>query len=179
MKPIRYRQSDIDISGGDADEAAPVVMIGREGYNWLQLCWPSIGFCAGLIGIFLATQSGQLAFGAAIDHVRSVLSPRAAVQQTEHARVLIVTRNPDRRLQVVATLSPRGFEPLLAENAREAGAQLASHSGVVRLAVLDGALPDAAAVERALRAALPAGRIIVLQASSPREAIGSTLLNRL
>ena len=178
MKPIRYKQSDVYLVDRDAPQSPPVTL-GGSGYGWLELCWPSFGFCGILIGVFLATQTGQLAFASAAEHLRNFLVPQAAIQKTEPARVLIVTSNPDRRLQVIATLSPRGFEPLLAETGDEAVEQFAAHSAAVRLAVVDTAVPNSAAIARALRAKLPAARIIVLQASSPREAVGSILLNRL
>jgi len=39
---------------------------------------------------------------------------------------LVITANPAQQLQVVATLSPRGLEPLLAENLQQVKKQLAA-----------------------------------------------------
>lgn len=49
----------------------------------------------------------------------------------------------------------------------------------MRLAVVDATLPDYAVIERALKAALPTGNIIVMQSSHRSQDIGPMLLDRL
>ncbi len=82
MKPIRYKQSDIDLIDRGSPQSPPVTL-DRSGYGWIELCWPSFGFCGILIGVFLATQTGQLAFASAAEHLRNFLVPHAAIQKTE------------------------------------------------------------------------------------------------
>jgi len=149
------------------------------GYNWLEMSWPTIGFCVVIIGVILATQTGRNMLGSMADALHHIVVPSdsAAVRETD--RVLIVTANPNRQLEISATLSPRGLDPLLARDLAGAGSQLAAHSQAVRLAVVDGALPDAGAVVRRLKSALPADRIVVLLASCRHEDVGQLLLDRL
>jgi CheY-like chemotaxis protein len=95
------------------------------------------------------------------------------------AQALIVTADPRNRLTAVATLSPRGFSPLLAGNKSEVLSQIRNHPHAVKLAVIDTALPDFALIARALKDILPASRIIVLNASTRSEEVGPILLDRL
>jgi hypothetical protein len=73
---------------------------------------------------------------------------------------------------VVATLSPRGFHPLLASSEREVLSQIRAYPGTLRLAVVDATLPDYAFIARALKDTLPIGSIIVLKGSHRSQDIG-------
>jgi hypothetical protein len=128
-----------------------------------------------LAGVFLAaTDTPRL-----LHALDKVTHPFARPPEVTVERVQVVTANPERQFQVVATLSPRGFEPLLASSLRQVNLQMAAHAGGMRMAVVDGALADSAAIASALKGKLPPDRIVVLRADSKREAIGKLLLDRL
>jgi hypothetical protein len=160
-------------------QSSPRNVIDTSRSHWADFTWPSLAFCAVLAGLLLSTADGSGALGQALDRVRQlvVLGPNTARAQSD--RVLIVTSNPAYQRNIVATLSPRGFEPLLARDLDQAKALLAARGGDVPLAVLDDAVPDAAAIAQALRHAIPSGRIIVIKRGSRPEDIGHMLWERL
>jgi hypothetical protein len=94
-------------------------------------------------------------------------------------QALIVTADRRDQLTAVATLSPRGFNPLLARNKREVMSQIRDHRGTLGLAVVDDTLPDYASIAHVLNGALPMGSIVVLKGSHRPEDIGPMLLDRL
>jgi CheY-like chemotaxis protein len=107
------------------------------------------------------------------------LLSRLHAPEPEAAQVLIVTANPHNRLTAVATLSPRGFSPLLASKKSEVLSEIRAHPATLKLAVVDAALPDFALIQRALNNVLPVSRIIVVKASTRLEDVGPMLLDRL
>jgi hypothetical protein len=143
--------------------------------RWLDFSWPVLAICAVFCGCLLATQANPKTFN---NLVRDTLW-RKRVVKVEPARVLIVTTDAAHRQQVLATLEPRGFEPLLAQSLAEATAQLAGHSDAVRVAVLDAAVRDSGAIERQLRSCLPAVRIVVLPRRIRGEMVGPLLIARI
>src|SRR5215831_13783458 len=110
-------------------------------YGWFEISCPTLGFCALIVCLFVATQSPEQTPWGMINRVRGFFTLGPAKVQS--SRVLVITRNPAYRLSIVATLSPRGLEPLLAENLQQVQSVLATHGGEVSLVVLDQALPDA------------------------------------
>ena len=149
-----------------------------SGDPWFDLSWPSLTIFAVFIGIVVSTQTSYKGVEQTIEKVRNTFT-KGRGQTTGNDWALVITANPARRLQVVATLSPRGLEPLLAENLQQVNRQLAEHPNAVRLGVVDAGLRDAAAIQRALRAVLPASRIVVIERGRSRETIGPLLLERL
>jgi hypothetical protein len=129
-----------------------------------------------LLRSLLATQANPKTFS---DLLRDTFTWRKQAVKVEPARVLIVTADAAHRQQVVATLEPRGFEPLLAQSLAEAATQMAGHSDAVRVAVLDAAMRDSGAIERELRNSLPAVRIVVLPRKIRGEMIGLLLIDRI
>ena len=141
-----------------------------------ELAWPAIVICALFAGVILAAETSQQTYAKAILAVETAISWRPSKQKPPQP-VLVVTANPDRQMQVVATLSPRGFQAHLAGNIDQVKRQLTGMEPL--LAIVDGAVHDADAISRLLRSRLPASRIVVLSRSTPREAIGQILLDRL
>ena len=90
-----------------------------------------------------------------------------------------VTASPRDQLIAVATLSPRGFQPLLASNARQVHAHIRAYPRTLGLAVVDVTLPDYPSISRALKEKLPTGSIIVLTRSHRSEDLVPMLLDRL
>jgi hypothetical protein len=164
-------------SSTDRSSSSSTNLFDTSRYGWFELSWPTLGFCALIICVFAATQSpGQISWGA-INRIRSYLTLGPA--KVESSRVLVITRNPAYRLSIVATLSPRGLEPLLAENLQQVQAALAAHGREVTLAVLDQGLPDARRISLALGRTVPAKRTILVQASSAPETVGRLILEQL
>ncbi len=147
--------------------------------NWLDLSWPSLTIVAVFVGLIVATQISYKSFEDSVEKVWNTFTKGRGQGTAETDWALVITANPAQQLQVVATLSPRGLEPLLAENLQQVKKQLAGHPSAVRLGVVDATLRDAAAIERVLRASLPASRIVVIERSRRRETIGPLLLDRL
>ena len=152
--------------------------MGTSGANWLDLDWAGLTIIAVFIGLIASTQTAHKRFGDIVEIVRDTFTG-GAQGKAAPAWALVITKNPAQQLQVIATLSPRGLEPLLAKSLQEVQRQLAAHPNAVRLGVVDAELRDAVAFERALRASLPASRIVVIERSRRRETIGPMLLDRL
>jgi hypothetical protein len=144
--------------------------------KWLDFSWPVLAICAVFCGCLLATQANPRTFN---DLLRDTFTWHKQAVQVEPIRALIVTADATHRQQVVATLEPRGFEPLLAQSLSEAAAQVAGHSDAVRVAVLDAAVRDSGAIEHELRTTLPAVRIVVLPRKIRGEMIGPLLIDRI
>ncbi|HXA50076.1 MAG TPA: hypothetical protein VNV86_07230 [Candidatus Acidoferrum sp.] len=145
-------------------------------FNWRDLSWPSFAICAVLGGFLLATQVSTETFNAL---VRETFTWRKAQVKVEPDRVLIVTADMAHRRQVLATLEPRGWVPLLARSPAEAAAQMAGHRDGVRVAVLDASVRDSMAIERELRNSFPGTRIVVLPRTIRQEMIAPLLIDRI
>jgi hypothetical protein len=150
-----------------------------SGYNWFDLSWPSLTVVAVFVGLIVASQTSYRRFEDTVEKAWNTVTKWRGQGTAETDWALVITANPAQQLQVVATLSPRGLEPLLAENLQQVRRQLAAHPNAVRLGVVDATLRDAAAIQRALRAVMPASRIVVIERSRRRETIGPLLLDRL
>lgn len=146
---------------------------------WLSLLWPALA-CCGVVGaVLLALEVPGGGIARAADRIRSSISSRVSPAKPNADRVLIVTSDPMHELTAIATLSPRGYEPLLAGNLEGVKQQLAAHQARVRFAVIDAAVPGSPAIARSLAGLLPAGRIVMLRPGASRENIGQALLDRL
>lgn len=154
-------------------------LMDTSGYNWLDLSWPSLTVVAVFVGLIVASQTSYKRFEESVEKVWNTFTKWRGQGTAETDWALVITANPAQQLQVVATLSPRGLEPLLAENLQQVKKQLAAHPSAVRLGVVDATLRDAPAIQRALRAVMPASRIVVIERSRRRETIGPLLLDRL
>jgi hypothetical protein len=132
-----------------------------------------------LLGFVIAISFGSApAFGGVSNQFHRMFGWRGKAE-TEVRQALIVTTDNRDQLTAVATLSPRGFYPLLARNKREVMSQIRAHPGTLGLALVDDAVPDYAFIAHALKSALPTGSIIVLRGSHRPEDIGPMLLDRL
>ena len=154
-------------------------LMDTSGYNWFDLSWPSLTVVAVFVGLIVASQTSYRRFEDTVEKAWNTVTKWRGQGTAETDWALVITANPAQQLQVVATLSPRGLEPLLAENLQQVRRQLAAHPNAVRLGVVDATLRDAAAIQRALRAEMPASRIVVIERSRRRETIGPLLLDRL
>jgi hypothetical protein len=141
--------------------------------------WPTIVACGMLLGFVAAINfGGSPAFGGVSNQLHRMFS-RSGKAESEVRQALIVTADRRDQLTAVATLSPRGFYPLLAGNKREVMSQIRNHPGTLGLAVVDDTLPDYGSIAHVLNGALPAGSIIVLKGSDRSEGIGPIILDRL
>jgi hypothetical protein len=152
-----------------------VKLAGSAGSGWLDLSWPVLVLVAIFGGVMLSTTNTIENIHAALQRLRQAYS-----QPVEHPKqVLIVSANPDRQMQVAATLSPRGMRPLISTSLESAKAQIAAHPGVLSLAVIDEAAGQSHDIREALPASLPTSRIVLLPRATPRAAIPQMLLDRL
>jgi hypothetical protein len=145
----------------------------------LEWSWPIASFLAILLGFTFAGQDQRDSLLAGLQRISDVVLRRAAAQSPELDRVLIVTANTKQQLNVIATLSPRGIDPLLAQNGRDVRTMLDQSASRIRFAVLDESLPDSAAIARKLRDSLPGNRVIILKAGSGADTIGPLLMSYL
>ena len=158
-------------------DSEKIIATSRSGKSVWE--WPTIVACGMLLGFVVAINFGTApAFGRVSNQLHQMFS-RSGRAKSEVRQALIVTADRRDQLSAVATLSPRGFDPLLARNKREVMSQIRNHPGSLGLAVVDGTLPDYVSISRALNGALPAGSIIVLKGSHRAEDIGPMLLDRL
>jgi hypothetical protein len=145
---------------------------------WRDFAWPCLLIPALLGGIVLSVETSGTTYAKALAKVQNTLYWRPSLAAAANEQfVLVVVANPDREMQVMATLSPRGFKPRRAKDIDQVTQMFAATTPA--LVVLDSSAPDAGAISRFLRARLPKERIVVLNRSMPREAIGQILLDRL
>jgi hypothetical protein len=149
------------------------------GDSSFAMAWPVIAICAILLGGIVAFQFNGKNFKDSVESIRKTFTVKHRQTTVDPDLALVITTNPAQQLQVVATLSPRGLEPLLAKNLQEVKDHLSAHPKVIHLAVMDAKLNDASAIEHALRAALPQSRIVVIRPGMDRAAIGPMLLARI
>ena len=145
-----------------------------------EYTWSSIAILGMLFGLVITLYFGHVPqmLGLA-DPVDRLFAWRGSQAEPVGGQALIVTADSRSLLTAVATLSPRGFSPLLAGNKREVLSQIRAHPETLKLAVIDASLPDYAVISRALKNVLPLRRIIVLTASTRSQDIGPMLLDRL
>jgi CheY-like chemotaxis protein len=142
-----------------------------------DLFWPVVRIlCAIFFGSMIAFNPDKVLPSFAAEQLHRLAAWCNPLAEPE-ANALVVTANLKYRLAVVATLSPRGFQPLLASNGREVLAQIQAHPEALRLAVVDAAMPDYAFIARCLRKSIPNSGIIVLQRSFRFQDIGPMLLD--
>src|SRR4051794_2212192 len=103
---------------------------------WLHLSWPIIVVLGILIGFTLDLQCGRAALLFALHSSNNALAHRPVADGPTEDRVLIVTSNDNKRLNVILTLSPRGLEPLLAQSLDDVNAIVPSHASRIRLFVV-------------------------------------------
>ena len=160
-----------------AIEDSPAVLeVRRDG--WFEFSWPTVIFCAILLGGAAASQTSWENVVKSLDRLGTMMTARAA-EPAKADFALVVTDDASRRLEVAATLSPRGFDPLLAQDAEQVRRQVNEHVGAVVFAVVDGATPNAHAIVRALAQTMPREHIVLLAAGERRENVGPILLDRL
>ncbi len=141
--------------------------------------WPTIVACGMLLGFVAAIYFGSSpAFGGVSDQLHRMFAWHGKAEP-EVRQALIVTADRRDQLTAVATLSPRGYNPLLARNRREVMSQIREHPGTLELAVVDDTLPDYSFIAHALNDVLPRGSIIVVKGSHRAGDIGPMLLDRL
>ena len=156
-------------------DSETIIATSRSGKSVWE--WPTIVACGMLLGFVVAINFGTApAFGRVSHQLHGMFSRKA---ESEVRQALIVTADRRDQLTAVATLSPRGFDPLLARDKREVISQIRNHPGSLGLAVVDDTLPDYASIARILSGALPTGSVIVLKGSHRSEDIGPMLLDRL
>jgi hypothetical protein len=163
----------------DSNVPAPSRVFDCCGFNWLDLSWPALAFCLVIVTAVTVYDGPREKVLLTASRFADSVSSRMVLNKPEPDRVLIVTSDPAHELTAIATLSPRGLEPLLARDLKGVKEQLSAYPSKVRFAVMDAAVPGAAAIARSLGRILPAGRIVVLQRGASRESVGQALLNRL
>src|SRR5260370_23624801 len=104
--------------------------------------WPTIVACGMLLGFVVTINFGTApAFGRVSNQLHRMFVRRGE-SEAEVQQALIVTADRRDQLTAVATLSPRGFYPLLARNKREVMSQILAHPGTLGLAGVCGPLPE-------------------------------------
>jgi len=146
---------------------------------WLKVSLPIIVIVGVLVGSAFDVHRGRanLLFGEHSGDNAAV--PGAVAQRAQENQVLIVTSNAKKQRNVILTLSPRGFIPVLAVGLDDVKAIRPSDASKIRFAVLDEESPQAGEIAQSLRTSLPSTRIILLNASCAAEDIGPLLLSSL
>jgi hypothetical protein len=142
--------------------------------------WPVFLTCAMVLGfVALVTIRDAPALLNAKNKLDDLLDWRGNFSETQDRQALVITASPRDQLLAVATISPRGFQPLLAANSRQVHAHIRAYPDTIGLAVVDATLPDYASISRVLKDKLPSGSIIVLTRSHRSEDVVPMLLDRL
>jgi CheY-like chemotaxis protein len=140
--------------------------------------WPIFVIGGIVLGCFLAFNYTNILTNIPVELHRLLVTPHLSAE-LEARNVLVVTANRRDQLTAVATLSPRGFQPLLASSESEVLAQISAHPRTLSLVVVDSSLPGYARIRSALRDFIPIGGIIVLNGTHGSQDIGPMLLERL
>jgi hypothetical protein len=178
--PSQRQPDGTDLSAIDSTTGLiPRAVVISAGSGGSDFAWPTIAVCAMLLGFIVAITFGNVTDVGVADHLHWLFASRGRPAEPEARLALVITATRIDQLTVVATLSPRGFHPLLASTAREVLAQVRAYPGALRLAVVDDTLPDYAFIARVLKDNVPLGRIIVLKGSHRSQDIGPMLLARL
>jgi hypothetical protein len=135
------------------------------------------------VGFIVALHyAGSPRLYAAVQHLNRALEPLINFNQPPAALdidALIVTADHNTELTSVATLSPRGYHPVLATGAKDALDRVATARRPWKMIVVDASLPGAAGLMRAVRAQLPATTIVVVQGNHGAHAVSRVLLDQL
>jgi hypothetical protein len=151
----------------------------KKGFFLYDFSWPTIAVCGVLLGLVIAIKSSGEPFiiGNITDQVQRLYawygSPRP------ESKVLVITANRRFQVAVIATLSPRGYQPILAHSGHEALALIRANPRGLMLAVVDDTLPDYRSITRTVRGYVPAGGLIVLKGSARPQDIAPSLLERI
>jgi len=148
--------------------------VGNLSRGWFDLWWPTLIFAAIVTGSVFGS---EMTFGVLQSIYAKVAGYTMAAQPQNCNYVLIVSANAERQMQVSATLSPRGLSPLFARNAGEINARVAQYPTALKMAVVDDSL-NSGSVRKALRGAVPAGRIVYVPAQSSPQTVAQILLDR-
>jgi CheY-like chemotaxis protein len=166
-----------------AQDAAPAprhyITIYPSNYARLDWSWPTVLSVAVVIGFILTSESGRGRLSSTLNTLRGELAPEALFQTPEVRHVLVVTSNPKKQQNVIATLRPRGLEPLLARSLDDFNTILTRNRAQISLVVLDEEVRGTAGMARRLRKSLPPNHVIMLKASCRPEDIGPLLLDAL
>jgi hypothetical protein len=145
-----------------------------------DLTWPAVAACAMVLGFTVSLTIGSLPSNVVLaKQLHRLFAPRQRPAQPEARQALVITATRIDQLTVIATLSPRGFQPLLARTRREVLAQIRAWPGTLKLAVVDDTVPDYAFIAHVLKDHIPNGGIIVLKGSHRSQDVGAMLLTRL
>ena len=121
--------------GVDPEATIATTRYGRSVWEW-----PTIVACGMLLGFVAAINFGSApAFGGVSNQLHRMFAWRDKAEP-DVRQALIVTADRRDQLTAVATLSPRGYYPLLARNRREVISQIRDHPGTLGLAVVDDTL---------------------------------------
>ena len=125
--------------------------------------------------------AGSPSIYAAVDHFNHAINPFINLEPPtppDHD-ALIVTSDHTTELTSVATLSPRGFHPMIAGGAKDALERVHAEGRVWKLVVIDSGLPGSTALTRVLREQLPGANFVAVQGRSGAQAVSRVLLERL
>src|SRR5260370_41892288 len=129
--------------------------------------WPTIVACGMLLGFVVPINFGTAAAFGRVSNQLHRMFVRRGESEGEVQQALIVTADRRDQLTAVATLSPRGFYPLLARNKREVMSQILAHPGTLGLALRADTLPDYPFISHACNGALSLFRTRVLASCTP------------
>jgi hypothetical protein len=79
------------------------------------------------------------------------------------ADMLLVAASPSDQLSVAATIQPRGYHLLLAQDVVAGLDKLHSHAGRIGVIVIDSRLPNTPMIERLARRVSPTARVVMLR----------------
>ncbi|MEO8370960.1 MAG: hypothetical protein ABI806_17390 [Candidatus Solibacter sp.] len=138
-----------------------------------------LGVWVGFAGaIRFADSPGLYAAVGRVNHALSQLNFEKFTA-TPECDALIVAADRNTELTSVATLSPRGYHPVVAAGAKDALERVRTTGHLWKLVVIDASLPGAATLTRALREQLPAANIVAVQGRSGAQAVSRMLMERL
>jgi hypothetical protein len=176
--PVRQPPGGFDLNSSTGPVQRAANRTARSGGS--DFTWPAILACAMLLGFAVSVNFGSAqTIALAADQLHRLLAWRGQSANLEVREALVVTADRRDQLTIVATLSPRGFHPLLASSEREVRSQVRAYPHSLKLAVVDAAMPSYALIVHDLQGAVPKGSIIVLEGSHRSQDTGPMLLDRL
>jgi len=148
----------------------------RIGSSW-DTGWPVVLTTVGMLAFLLGlTPTGHQMCGDLVKILGSRQPPSIVIERNH---VLVVSARSIDQVNVVATVTPRGYNVLVAENVPAGVEKLIRDAGNIGVIVVDSSLRDSPVILRMARQLSPAPRIVALKPDHTATDLATLLLRNI